>query len=396
MGPLVPDIIGPNLNFVVALFIGIAFGWILEQAGFSTSKKLVGLFYGYDFTVLRVFFTGGIVAMAGVIALQHFGLLDINLTYINPTFIWSAIVGGLIMGLGFVVGGFCPGTSVCAAAIGKIDAMLFVAGSALGVLLFAEGYPLFEGLYKAGNWGNPQVFESLGMSKPLFALLLTAVALVAFYAISLVEARVRGEKPVYLSLSRVTVAVAGIGVLIAVSGFVLPSKRDVLLASADGASDPEALSAAVMTVDEFAFRLMDSDPRLQVVDFRAAKEFEKGRLPQSVAFTVDNLFEKEPAKVLARRHMVNVFVAADEATERRMASIAGGLGFKNIHVLEGGLRAFDATILRFDSTRVPQTRQEVDTYRFRKRASTVLPVRIAANTSSGPVKKTIKRAVGGC
>ena len=116
MGPLVPEIIGNDLNFIVALFIGIAFGAILEQAGFSTSKKLVGLFYGYDFTVLRVFFTAGLVAMIGVMALEHYGLLDISLVYVNPTFIWSAVIGGLIMGLGFVVGGFCPGTSVCAAA----------------------------------------------------------------------------------------------------------------------------------------------------------------------------------------------------------------------------------------------------------------------------------------
>ncbi|MGQ9643197.1 MAG: YeeE/YedE thiosulfate transporter family protein, partial [Ignavibacterium sp.] len=103
MGPLVPDIISNNLNFIVALVIGILFGAILEQAGFSTSKKLVGLFYGYDFTVLRVFFTAGLVAMIGVMALDHFGLLDMSLVYINPTFLWSAIIGGLIMGLGFVV-----------------------------------------------------------------------------------------------------------------------------------------------------------------------------------------------------------------------------------------------------------------------------------------------------
>ena len=126
MGPLVPDIIGNELNLVVALLIGIAFGFILEQAGFSTSRKLVGLFYGYDFTVLRVFFTAGITAMIGVIAFGHFGILDLNLIYINPTYIWSAITGGLIMGLGFVIGGFCPGTSVCAAATGKIDAMIFI------------------------------------------------------------------------------------------------------------------------------------------------------------------------------------------------------------------------------------------------------------------------------
>ena len=131
MGPLVPDIISNNLNFIVALVIGILFGVILEQAGFSTSKKLVGLFYGYDFTVLRVFFTAGIVSMIGIMGLEHYGLIDINLVYINPTFLWSAIIGGLIMGLGFVVGGFCPGTSVCAAAIGKIDAMIFIVGCIL-------------------------------------------------------------------------------------------------------------------------------------------------------------------------------------------------------------------------------------------------------------------------
>lgn len=106
MGPLVPDVISNNLNLIVALLIGMSFGAILEQAGFSTSKKLVGLFYGYDFTVLRVFFTAGIVAMIGVMGFVHFGLLDINLIYINPTFLWSAIIGGLIMGLGFVIGGF--------------------------------------------------------------------------------------------------------------------------------------------------------------------------------------------------------------------------------------------------------------------------------------------------
>ena len=125
MGPLVPDVIGNELNYIIAIFIGMAFGFVLEQAGFSSSKKLVGLFYGYDFTVLRVFFTAGVTAMMGVLLFSHFGLLDLSLIYINPTFLWSALVGGIIMGLGFVIGGFCPGTSVCAAAIGKIDGMFF-------------------------------------------------------------------------------------------------------------------------------------------------------------------------------------------------------------------------------------------------------------------------------
>ena len=67
MGPLVPDVITDELNLVVALLVGIGFGFILEQAGFSSSRKLTGFFYGTDFTVLRVFFTAGVTAMIGVL-----------------------------------------------------------------------------------------------------------------------------------------------------------------------------------------------------------------------------------------------------------------------------------------------------------------------------------------
>lgn len=396
MGPLVPDIIGANLNFVVAIFIGIAFGWILEQAGFSTSKKLVGLFYGYDFTVLRVFFTAGVVAMAGVIALQHYGMLDIKLTYINPTFIWSAIVGGLIMGLGFVIGGFCPGTSICAAAIGKKDAMIFVAGSILGVLVFAEGYPLFEGLYKSGNWGSPQIFETTGIAKPVFVFLLAGIALLAFWAVSLVEAKANKQQVVPFQVTRVSSTVAMAGILMAISGFLYPTQKDAMLERAQSEVEDASTPLPMMTADELAFRILDNDPHLQIVDFRSQADMRRQPLPNAVAFTADNLFEKEPRRLLAKRRTVNLFVASDDATERQMAVVARDLGLKNIYVLQGGLKEFEATILHFDSTRTPATRQEVDTFRFRKRASLALPGVIAASAATGPVKKTIKRAIGGC
>ncbi|MCK9410151.1 MAG: sulfurtransferase, partial [Bacteroidetes bacterium] len=83
MFPLVPNLISEELNLIVALLIGIAFGFVLEQAGFSSSKKLAGVFYGYDFTVLRVFFTAGVTAMSGVIILGYLGWLDTEFIYIN-------------------------------------------------------------------------------------------------------------------------------------------------------------------------------------------------------------------------------------------------------------------------------------------------------------------------
>ncbi|PKL32870.1 MAG: sulfurtransferase, partial [Spirochaetae bacterium HGW-Spirochaetae-10] len=79
MGPFVPEFISNELNLIVAFVVGIAFGFVLEQAGFSSSRRLAGQFYGYDFTVLRVFFTAGVTAMTGVLILGWAGLLDLDL-----------------------------------------------------------------------------------------------------------------------------------------------------------------------------------------------------------------------------------------------------------------------------------------------------------------------------
>lgn len=182
MGPLAPyELISENTNFLLAFFIGIGFGWVLESSGFSSSRKLAGVFYGYDTVVLKVFFTGAITCMVGLLLMSLFGWVDLSLIYVNPTYLTSAIVGGVIMGAGFIMGGFCPGTSFCAAAIGKIDAMVFIAGLFIGVFGFAFTYGMWEKMYMAKYLGEPKVSDSLGMSDGLFGLFLIIIALGMFY-----------------------------------------------------------------------------------------------------------------------------------------------------------------------------------------------------------------------
>ena len=181
MGPLaINEVITENTNLFLAFIIGIGFGFVLEQSGFSSSRKLAGVFYGYDTVVLKVFFTAAITGMLGLLFFSLFGWLDLNLVYVNPTYLTSAITGGIIMGAGFIMGGYCPGTSFCGASIGKIDALVFIGGLFIGVFLFGIGYDLWEGMYLAKFIGNPKVSESLGMSDGLFALLLIVIALAMF------------------------------------------------------------------------------------------------------------------------------------------------------------------------------------------------------------------------
>lgn len=192
MGPLTfNDIISTEWNYVIALLIGMAFGYILEASGFSSSRKLVGVFYGYDFVVLRVFFTAVSVAMIGLLYLDYFGFLNFSQLYVVPTYINAQIVGAVIMGLGFIMGGFCPGTSLTAVAIGKIDGWVFTAGIWLGILLFSEAFPFIEDFYNSGNLGHVTLMEQFGVSPYVVAFGFTIVAVGAFFVASIVRRRVK-------------------------------------------------------------------------------------------------------------------------------------------------------------------------------------------------------------
>lgn len=395
MGPLVPDVVGIELNYVVALIIGIAFGFILEQAGFSSSKKLVGLFYGYDFTVLRVFFTAGVTGMVGVIALGHFGLLDLNLIYVNPTFLWSAIIGGFIMGLGFIIGGFCPGTSFCAAAIGKTDAMVFIIGLVIGVFLFAEGYPVLESIYKAENWGYVRIFETLNLSQGVFAFLLMAVAIIAFWAVTYIEKRVNKDTnlrpvPVYVTFSV-------IAIIIGFSTIFLPDRREKLLAKVENQEFLKSDDIELITPDELTLRLVRNDNSIQIIDFRNKKDIDSLKLPNSFPMKIEEMFDKDSKKILSKRSKDNIFVCYDGSVAKKAALLGRELGFKNIIVLEGGFNLLKDEILNFKNYESNGQKTD-DTRRFRAEASVILKKKIAEagkNKSDVGAKKS-KRVLGGC
>ena len=182
MGPLISyDIITDNTNLLFAFLIGIGFGFVLEASGFSSSRKLAGVFYGYDTVVLKVFFTAAITAMLGLLFFSLFGWIDLSLIYINPTYLWSTLLGGAIMGAGFIIGGFCPGTSFCAVSIGKIDAMVFAGGLFIGIMIFTEGYPLWEKLYFAKYMGAPKLSEGMGIKDGLTIFGIIIAAFGMFY-----------------------------------------------------------------------------------------------------------------------------------------------------------------------------------------------------------------------
>jgi hypothetical protein len=175
-------------NLLAALLIGIAFGWVLERAGFSTSRKLAGVFYGYDFTVIKVFFTAAITAALGLLILNQMGLVYFDEIWMPRTYLLPTIVAGGIMGLGFIMGGFCPGTSISAAAIGKIDAMLFILGLVIGMYFYGFTYELlWEDLRNSNNLGKVKMGELLGINEGLAVLGFILMAFGTFWMVNTIK-----------------------------------------------------------------------------------------------------------------------------------------------------------------------------------------------------------------
>ena len=178
---------GDETSLVLAFLIGIGFGFALERAGFGSARKLVSQFYLDDLAVFKVMFTAIVTAMLGVTYLSWAGFLDLSLVYLVPTYWVAQVVGGLVLGVGFVVGGYCPGTSLVSAATGKLDGLLFVLGFAAGTLGFAIAFPLVKGLYAAGDLGTKTLPQALGVPWGMIVFAVVIMAVLGFTGATWVE-----------------------------------------------------------------------------------------------------------------------------------------------------------------------------------------------------------------
>jgi hypothetical protein len=397
MAPLVPYILSNEFNLVVALIAGIGFGFVLEQAGFSSTKKLVGLFYGYDFTVLKVFFTAGVTAMIGVLLFGQIGILDLSLIYINPTFLWSALVGGAIMGVGFIIGGFCPGTSVCAASIGKLDGLAFVFGSGLGVMAFAEGYPMFENIYLAEAWGPVLINEKLGMSKIVFGFLLTAIASFAFFLTRLIEKRVNNDQSklpkrrVYAYISAVGFAFA---VLLVIA--IIPDSNSRLEARINQELHQD-LSAVKIPSDKLASEIVSNYYRINIIDVRSPEAFKVYHLPFAINIPIEKMSDRQWSRILDQKHKTNYFYADDQQIAKKGYLKAGYLGKAENYILIESSSDFKKLFSELVPPGSNASKKEQNTYNFRLKAATDMGMLVdALKNSSEPVIAKTTKIKGGC
>ena len=180
---------GERGALVAAVTIGIAFGWCLERAGMGSARKLAGQFYLTDLTVFKVMFSAIVTAMLGAFWLGRLGLLDLSRVYVPETYLVPQLTGGLVFGIGFVVGGLCPGTSCVAAVTGRGDGMMLVAGMFTGVFITGLRFRSIETFYASTSRGAFTLPDLLHLPYGVVVALVVGTALVGFRGAEWIEAR---------------------------------------------------------------------------------------------------------------------------------------------------------------------------------------------------------------
>jgi thiosulfate/3-mercaptopyruvate sulfurtransferase len=340
------DMLGAPMAGFLSLVIGFGFGFALERAGFSSSRRLAGVFYFTDMAVVKVMFSALITALLGLSYMIGFGWIQLDQIFLMPSIYGAQIAGGLLFGVGFVMGAWCPGTAVAGLAAGRIDAFVFLLGVVGGSILFNEIYPIIHPLYIAGNQGVQFVYDIIGVPRNVFILAFTLAAVAAFWFSEWAEKARTGQSsylgsPFLKAFSLALVALAG-------GLFMLPpAAKEASANFADTANAAEINEKVLMQnvehaldhiePEELADRLMAGEPDLLVVDVRPATEFNVFHIRGAINVPLPMLAEAlQPYKnkgliVLYSNGMTHPAQARDSLQRQ---------GFGNVYMLTDGLKGF--------------------------------------------------------
>jgi uncharacterized membrane protein YedE/YeeE len=168
------------MSLVYGFLVGIVMGALIQRVGASSPAMILKALRLEDLTIIKFMATTIAVGTVGVYVLSTFMPMHFD---IKPTYVVGVVVGGLIFGTGFAVGGYCPGTCVVGIGERRKDAVFALLGGIAGALLFTLVYTLIEGaLIKPLTYGKITLADlfhapAVGVAIGLAAVLLTAVTL---------------------------------------------------------------------------------------------------------------------------------------------------------------------------------------------------------------------------
>jgi rhodanese-related sulfurtransferase len=332
---------------LIFLAIGMGFGAALELTGFGDTRKIAAQFYfrKADMTVLKAMFTAIIVAATLIFLTSALGLIDFNKLWVNPTYLWPGIIGGLLVGGGLMIGGFCPGTSLVAAGTLKIDGMVFLLGAAVGIFMFGETVHSLSGFFYSSFMGRFILPELLGLSTGMTLVLLILMALAMFTGAEIVESYYKRTdpqkavslKPRYRAIVLGAASLLALAILTAAIG--QPSAEDRWKRIATEGDRQLRDREVFVHPREVADLKKNASLFVSVLDLRDERDYNLFHIAGSKRLSVTSLQDPAAVKPLLADadNVIHFLVSNSDELSARAWKLLKAQGVLNLYVIDGGI-----------------------------------------------------------
>jgi rhodanese-related sulfurtransferase len=341
-------------TYLVFGLIGFGFGYVLEISGFGNSKILAAQFYFKNMTVLKVMFGAIVTAMVLLFLSSAIGILDFNLVYVPETHLWPGLVGGVIMGVGFIVGGFCPGTALVSASTFKVDGIVFSLGAAVGVWAFGETVqPMWNWWNNSGFYGRLTLMDVFHLPTGVVVLLVVLMALFMFWGSEKLEAKF-GRKDLarepklryYGAASLVLVAL----VVLAMGQPTLTQKWEAVSAQKVPLLEQRAVQ---IHPGELLASLGNDKLNVIMFDVRSEADYNLFHIHGAANIPIQNILGMVPdllTQSQASTSTVVVLMSNDESAATQAWQVLVAEAIPNVYILEGGINHWISVFGKDDPT----------------------------------------------
>jgi len=152
------------MNIILAIILGIVFGFALQRIGANNPQNIINMLRLKDLHLMKTIFFAIGFSSTLLFLLMAFGIIDSGHLSVKSSY-YGVIVGGSLLGLGFAIAGYCPGTSLTALADGRKDALFFIGGGLVGALLYTLVYGSIKETWLFDQVAGGKVMLATGSEK---------------------------------------------------------------------------------------------------------------------------------------------------------------------------------------------------------------------------------------
>jgi rhodanese-related sulfurtransferase len=126
-----------------------------------------------------------------------------------------------------------------------------------------------------------------------------------------------------------------------------------------------------LTVDQVARFVVSEDSTVRLIDLRSPDEYKSFCIPGAVNVTYDQFLKNDPGNFFGEGNIKNILYSNDDINSNYAFVVAGGMHFKNVYVMKGGLNEWFDKVMnsRFSGDHI--TPKENALYETRTRARTL-------------------------